>query len=648
MVLASLLVPMLASAVVNVTPGGPIKTLGGGLDEARRIHRNNQEPVEIRVATGDYRIESTVSLTAQDSNVRIVGVGPSLPKFIGGKWLNQWHSVNNRAILARLTPDARTHVQECDLTGDDAISNLGELTERGFDHPTVDAGLELFFDHKPMQLARYPNSDAPDGGFLRITRVANGDEITYPGDEPRRWQPSDDIWALGYWQFDWAESYERVTRLDTHRRTAEFRAAHFSYPPLPGRRFYFLNVLEELDEPGEWYLDRTTRKVYFWPPFPIERGEVIASTLDGPMFKEDGASNVEISGLDLEAGRGGGVDIAGGSHDWLRNCVVRNFGTFGVSIINAPGSGVSGCDLTGLGDYGIQLSGGDRKTLSPGNLVAEDNHIWAYSRWRRTYQPAVIMYGVGNVARHNLIHDAPHQAILISGNDHVVEYNDIANVCQETGDAGAIYMGRDTTMRGDIIRFNRFHDLTPHVSTAGNFTEVIAVYLDDCWAGTTIYGNIFDVRGDGVMLGGGRDNTIANNVFLDCHPSIHFDARGKGWAAKFFAPSGEWSFYKKIADMNVSRPPYSTRYPRLANILSEDAAFPAGNTVDANVCLGGQWLRLLDNLTTKDFENRNNVVSPKTGTLANALKVAPSSFARIPVNKIGLITKKRPIDRVTG
>jgi parallel beta-helix repeat protein len=234
----------------------------------------------------------------------------------------------------------------------------------------------------------------------------------------------------------------------------------------------------------------------------------------------------------------------------------------------------------------------------------------------------------------------------LSGNDHLIEFNDIRDVCTETGDAGAIYMGRDPTMRGDVFRFNRFQDLSPKVNTAGNFTEVMGVYLDDCWAGATVFGNIFDMRGDGIMLGGGRDNTIANNVFLDCHPAIHFDARGKGWAAKLFSSPGEWNFYQKIAALNASQPPYSTHYPRLASILRDDIAFPAGNAIDSNVSLGGEWLRLLDKLTTKDFENHDNLVSPKSGSLNQALMVAAKSFVPIPVDQIGLTTRRRPSERL--
>ncbi len=40
----------------------------------------------------------------------------------------------------------------------------------------------------------------------------------------------------------------------------------------------------------------------------------------------------------------------------------------------------------------------------------------------------------------------------MGGNDHEVAYNEIYRVCTQTGDAGAVYMGRNLTMRGTVIR----------------------------------------------------------------------------------------------------------------------------------------------------------------------------------------------------
>jgi parallel beta-helix repeat protein len=117
------------------------------------------------------------------------------------------------------------------------------------------------------------------------------------------------------------------------------------------------------------------------------------------------------------------------------------------------------------------------------------------------------------------IHDAPHAGIILTGNEHLIEFNNIHHLAQETGDVGAIYVGRDYTERGAIIRHNYIHDL------GGVGFGSMAVYLDDCSSGITVEGNIFYNLKYGAFVGGGRDNRIHNNVFVSCNPAIRVDAR---------------------------------------------------------------------------------------------------------------------------
>ena len=98
---------------------------------------------------------------------------------------------------------------------------------------------------------------------------------------------------------------------------------------------------------------------------------------------------------------------------------------------------------------------------------------------------------------HNLIHDAPHNAILFWGNDFLIENNEIYRVCLETGDAGAIYTGRDYTYRGNVIRRNFIH----HMGGVGMGT--MAIYMDDCVSGTHIAENTLWRCQTAVVLGGG-------------------------------------------------------------------------------------------------------------------------------------------------
>ena len=50
----------------------------------------------------------------------------------------------------------------------------------------------------------------------------------------------------GYWSWDWAETYEKITKLDLERKSILTGGGRYGFRG--GQRYYFLNVLAELGE----------------------------------------------------------------------------------------------------------------------------------------------------------------------------------------------------------------------------------------------------------------------------------------------------------------------------------------------------------------------------------------------------------------
>lgn len=617
--------------VVKVGGSSPIQTIAEAV-EAVRSGRQPGQPARIEVAPGTYAVLSTIRLGPEDSGLSIVGRGRSA-RLQGGVALNRWRTATDPAIVGRLAPAAKGKVLVADLAA--AGVDPGRLVHRGFGVGANPEAMELFRLGRPMTLARYPNADAPNGGWLR-TGEASEDGFVCNDPSVKGWRGWKDVWVYGYWVFDWAETHDQVAGFDAATGKVTTAPPRSGYGYKAGRRYYFENALEALDQPGEYWVDRESRRVYAIFEQTPKPGEVLASALPGPMFEVDGASDVRIEGFTLEVGRTSAVAVRSARRVVVADCLIRDFGGNGVQI-QGEECGVERCELTDLGEGGVVLEGGDRAKLTPGKNFVRGSEIHRVSRWCRTYRPAVLVQGVGHTVAGNRFHDLPHTAILWGGNDHLFERNLVERVCTDTGDAGAFYAGRDATMRGTVVRWNWFRDVNPTVSTEGNYTSVMSVYLDDCLCGTTVYGNVFETKGIGVMIGGGRDNRVENNVFLGCQPAISFDARGKGWAKGLFQRGGEWGYMERMDAMKPLEPPYSTRYPQLARALrsGEDLAHPAGNAVLRNVCFGGSWIAYLDGLTDKDLELRDNVVEARALTLEEALKRVPPGFRRIPLERIG-------------
>ncbi len=287
-----------------------------------------------------------------------------------------------------------------------------------------------------MTLARWPNT-----GWEKIAATATR-SFQYSQDRPNRWQDTSDIWMHGYFTADWADNHEKIASLDTSTRTITPDTASFGYAAWQqgrhGGRFYYENVLEELDSPAEWYLDRATGILYFWPTTPITGNNVVVSTLKTPLITLSNTSYVTFSGLDLNVVCNNGIVIDGGGYNNINGCKIHNTGNDGIDIIASVGNKVSNCEVSHTGDAGVVVGGGNFLTLAPGNNLIVNNQIHDFALWVRTNNPGVIVTGVGNTVKNNVIYNAPHAAIMIEGNDHIVEYNEIFNVAKETCDVGAI------------------------------------------------------------------------------------------------------------------------------------------------------------------------------------------------------------------
>ncbi len=547
-------------------------------------------PLTVEIRAGDYELAEPLALDARDSGsaqrpvVWRAAAGAKV-RLLGGRIVRGWQKVTDAAVLARLDPAARGKVMQADLRAM-GVTEYGEMrSARSWG--SSEAGLELFWNGQPTTLARWPNegfttiADLPVMDFdVRGTKGSRQPRFNYEGDRPSRWAAEPEPMVHGYWFWDWADQRYRVKSVDPAQRLITLDTAQGEFRK--GQWYYAYNLLCELDQPGEWYLDRSSGKLYFWPPTPIDRGQATVSLVRGLVTMAD-TSHVELRGLTLEGCQGTAVSINGGQGCRVVGCTVRNTGSFAVRVEGGSDHGVIGCDMEQMGDGGVVLHGGDKRTLTHAGHFAENNHIHHFSRWNPMYKVGIELFGVGLRASHNLVHHAPHVGISFCGQENIVEFNEVHNVVRQANDAGAIYsqpgIDEDWTMRGNIVRHNFVHHIYGYRGHG-----CMGVYLDDCFSSMACYGNIFYQVPQAVFVGGGRDNITENNLFVDCNPAVHVDARGLGWAAGI-----EPMLRQRLAEIPYDKPPWSERYPQLLTLLDNQPMAPVGNIFRRNINWGGRW-----------------------------------------------------------
>ena len=592
---------------------GPFASLQHARDAVRTSLATGLHP-SVRIRQGTYRFESTLLLESKDSGseerpvVWSAYVGETV-QFMGGTIVRRFHPISDARTLGRLTGPARESVLVTDLRSQ-RITDFGAPPNR----------MNVFFKGARMPVARFPNQ-----GWLTIAGVPQVEgHILHPGDRkvikdglpagrhsgmfqydgsrPSGWADQRDIWMHGYWVWDWRDAYQKVGRIDTASRIVYPEAPHHNYGYQKGQRYYFLNVLEELDSPGEWVLDAERGLLYFWPPSVSGPDDVTVSLMKEPMVLLDGVSHVRFQGLIFESSRACAIKIRGGSDNMIAGCTIRNIDNdTSVVIDGGRRNGVRSCDIYDVGSTGVRIAGGDRATLTPAGNYAINNHVYRYGGILQTFNGGIYLEGVGNTVSHNRIHDAPFSGIQYYGNDHLIEYNDLYDLAHESGDVGGINTGGDYSEMGTVIRYNYIHDTHGHGE--GGFR---GIYLDLPGSNTTIVGNILANVDIGVFFNSGRDNLVENNIFVNCHPSVNVYV----WPHRsYFYPGGAWRLFEKLQAVRYSEPPYSTKYPMLPRYLdSADLGMPYGNSVIRNVSVGGTWLDLSEGMNFTQVRVENNVV----------------------------------------
>ena len=519
------------------TKDAPFATLTHARDEVRK---HEGEPRTVFIREGRYEITAALKFGPEDSGTADAPVvwrafENEKPVLVGGRAISGWKPWRGEIMQA-------------------------DVAAQGFKGV---AFKQLFVSGKRQQLARYPNFDAknPYGGgwayadgeeWVMYTDIPgeNKHTLKYRPADARTWSRPTEVELFVLPRHNWWNDIVPVASVDTTKREVTL-AKDCSYAVRSGDRYFFQNSLEELDAPGEWYLDRAAGTLYFWPPAPLHDGDAIAPTTRTIFEFAPKTAHITVRGFTIECCDGNAIVLNQTDHCVIAANVIRNVGDIGGSGVVVNGgteNGVVGNDIHDIGRTCISLSGGDRKTLTPAGNYADNNYLHHFGI---SYKQGsgISLNGVGNRATHNLIHDGPRFGIDHGGNRNVIEFNRIRHVSLETEDTGAIYSGgRDwLSPRGSIIRYNFIHDVLGY-GWNGKWTSPYfawGIYLDDNSGGVDVIGNIVARCGRSLMHGhSARDSRVENNIFVEGGMRqwefngwttqqhfwvTHFDAMAKGY-----------------------------------------------------------------------------------------------------------------------
>lgn len=556
----------------NRNPGTrdqPFQTLEAARDAIRVLRSGNearhQDGFTVWIHGGVHQRDEAFTLSSRDSGTaRAPIVYRAVPgetvRLMEGRIVDvrHWKPLGKAArdrVHPGVDPDA---LYELDLNERD----LGHVVE-GFAPERRDGfPIDLFADERRQPVAQWPDRQENikginDPGWTSCN--GSKDERTFyfgEGGTPQnnkdtanqldldgthrslRWKRAMDaghkIHLKGFWRTPWAPKIISIDEINTdgkwirlasvppggmgskYTRAAEIEGAKQAWRVGSGQeKWLALNLLEEINQPGEWALDTRERKIYFLPPAPIESLSIMIADRKTPVVSLKGASHVSLAGMHLEGGLDAGVDVEGCSHVTIAGCTIRNVFR-GIRIAKSSEIRIQSNDIHETGCEGIRIENvGDRRKLVSSNILVDNNHV--HHVGRVYFTPFISIHtAVGITVSHNLMHDSPKGGVMhYDTNNCLYEYNEIHNIALKESDTGTFYGYGGWDTYGNVYRYNFTH----HTNRANGF------YCDDGNSGDIHYHNIVHDSITALKFGGGHDNIGRNNLLV-ANQAQRIDDRG--------------------------------------------------------------------------------------------------------------------------
>ena len=332
------------------TKESPLATMTGARNKVRAAKAGGMPAGGIIVyfRGGTFNFMETINLTAEDSGTEsspiIYKAYPGeTPIFTGGRYIqgDRFGPVTNAVMRERLAADVRDKVvcynlfengfnfNDLDNSKDFwKEDNLKEhIIEKYHENHYFVPRMQVFMDDDAMYLARYPNKVAgifpenPYNSYLSITEkisgmgvpgVGEGEEawdgksLIFRMNEPRirNWRSHEDIIVFGMVGFYYENERNLIKKIDTDQMIIELQTMPTYGFSRDSSRVAFENVFEELDRPGEYYIDKNTGILYLYPVREMKDATIKISMLEENfMIKAKNTSFVTFSGIDRKSTR---------------------------------------------------------------------------------------------------------------------------------------------------------------------------------------------------------------------------------------------------------------------------------------------------------------------------------------------------------
>lgn len=464
---------------------------------------------------------------------------------------SDFSKVSDPTVLSRIKDTAKNNVYELNLGeyGITASDILGDPTSYSGSNDLTMAA--LYLNGKPQSISRWPNGGYADVSYAEVEVDADSDTYIYSFDaaDAVNWgSAGKNMYLEGFFSpssRSWCRSYANVAEIDTANGKVIFdapqayKATAVDTTNTRSGKVTVCHLLEEIDIPGEWYIDTDTMTLYYFMPSGLTSAdELIIASSDTPVIAGKDVSGIGFENINIIGSRGPLVHFENADDMAIRNCVISG-GQYGV-VLDGRNNVIDGNAIYYTKGNGVWVEfGADDTTLTPSANKITNNHIYncgtAGIHGGNTADAAVRIgksssrnTTIGDVIENNVIHGNPYgEAVIYTGMDHSIKYNEFYNMARYMSDVGVVYTGAKLNQYGTHTDYNYIHDFS-HLLRSDTGYSTAAIYWDDWHSGQIAENNIIVSDGDASsrgLLEVGKNNTANYNMVINAYRGMTFSDR---------------------------------------------------------------------------------------------------------------------------
>ena len=368
---------------------------------------------------------------------------------------------------------------------------------------------------KNTPIGRYPNANAANGGYLTFESFSPCVSITddqLPASP--NWTGAEVVIRKRSWIIDRCLITDHTNNTITYTNSS-------SAPGFAGWGYFIQNDPKTLDLTGEWFLNKSTKKIrMFFSDNNPNSFVVKASTKDTLVYSQN-KSYVTFTNLTFEGGNAYGLYLNGGNNIKIFNCEIHNIGK---DAVYHPGNSfltINGCIISDINDNVIFGTSSSTNAyvgnctfyncgIIPGNAGTGDGHNFGIS-----------LQGDNSILEYCTMNNFGYFGCIMGGNNTIFRKNIVDSACMIKDDGGGIYVSGALTniMTGRIIENNIVTNSIGNKAGTTNSNGVAhGIYVDGSGNNVTIQNNtVTGCSEAGIFLGHYThdinifDNTLYNN-----------------------------------------------------------------------------------------------------------------------------------------